>query len=141
MSPKIKGKRWNMSVSGPPVGDFRSTDGPSIKEALVLVAWIDAPRDKAAYLKDHGVELRFAEFDSSAGRWERCLLSRQVADMLLELGASGEFPHPFEARPSEGELEWLRAQAKGATIRPVLPLYRYLVAASKEEIEALNTFK
>ncbi len=102
--------------------------GPPSKE-LVLVASIEAPRDKSVYLTDHGVELRYAEYDSSAGRWERCLMSRQVFEMLSTLRASGDFPYAFEASPSEGELEWLRAQAEGATIRPVLPLYRYLVAA------------
>jgi len=128
-----------MSVSGPPIGDFRSIHGPSVKEELVLVASVEAPRDKAAYLKDHGVELRYAEYDSSTGRWERCLMSHGVRDTLSALHATGEFPYPFEASPSEGELEWLQAQAKDATIRPVLPLYRYLVPASKEELEALDT--
>jgi len=138
MSLKRRVKLWRMSVNGPPIGDFRSVDGPSVKEELVLLASIKAPRDQSAYLTNHGVELRYAEYDSSRGRWERCLMSSPVFEMLSAFRNSGEFPYAFEASPSEGELEWLRAQANGATIRPVLPLHRYLVAARPEDLAAFE---
>jgi hypothetical protein len=90
-------------------------------------------------LEDLGVSMRWAEYNCDSERWERCLMSEGVADLLEDLHAEGDFPYHFEAGPSLGELAWLRAQAEGATERPELPLHQYVIPAPAEALDGIAT--
>lgn len=125
-------------VDGPPTQDFVDGSGKLIKEPCVLIGWVDLPADRRRYLEDLGVNMAWAEHDADSQRWERCLLSEGVADLLEDLHAEGDFPHAFEVGPSQGELEWLEAQARGAMERPELSLASYLIPAHAERLVALT---
>ena len=124
-------------VDGPPVKRYLDGNGGSIEEECSQVGWCDLPADRDQYLSDLGVDLTYAEYDPDTMRWERCLFSEGVADLLEDLHAEGDFPYAFESGPSQGELEWLEAAARGATERPELPLYKYLVPAQVAGLAAL----
>ena len=125
-------------VEGPPTKGFIDGSGRVLKEPCVLLAVIDAPADKRQYLDDLGVNMTWAEYDSESERWDRCLMSEGVADLLEDLQAAGDFPYHFEAGPSQGELAWLRAKEQGVIERPELSLWMYLVAAPAGALDALS---
>jgi hypothetical protein len=124
-------------VSGPPVQDFIAEADGVIHEEQTEVGWIDADQNKGEKLAEYGVCMRFAEWDPETERWERCLFSESVADLLVELHGEGDFPFQFESGPSQAQADWLERQARGETRRDVLPLWQYAVPASAETLAAL----
>lgn len=124
-------------VDGPPVKSYLDGKGGRIEEECTQVGWCDAEADRGQYLTDLGVDLSYAEYGPDTMRWERCLFSEEVADLLEDLHSTGDFPYAFEAGPSQGELEWLEAQACGATELPELPLKTYLIPANAERLAIL----
>jgi hypothetical protein len=98
------------------------------------VGTIDAPADRSRELEDYGIYMELAEFDVGNQRWEGCLFSEQVADMLEELHAEGQFPYVFEAAPSVAELDWLVRQAAGEEARAPHTLRAYRSPASAEDL-------
>ena len=90
-------------VAGPPTLEYVENDGTRVTEEQCLVGWIRADFDKRQQLELYGVDLRFAIHDPKAGRWERCLFSHPVADLLELLSSDGDFPFAFEATPSQAE--------------------------------------
>jgi len=136
MSTRLDVMTQSQIVNQPPTADFIRNEGGLVKEDLVYVATIDAPVEKRQYLIDHGVDLTWAEYDLDTLRWERCLLSEGVADLLEELHAEGSFPYPFQAVPSQGELEWIEAQVRGETKRPKLPQLELRATAGSDTEQA-----
>ena len=126
-------------VHGPPTKDFIDGSGELVKEPSVLIGYVAVGRDRRQYLEDLGVDMRWAEYYCDSERWERCLMSEGVADLLEDLHAEGDFPYGFEIGPSEGEVAWLKAKARGASERPELPLHAYLRVARAEDLDALVT--
>lgn len=124
--------------TNPPRRAFRSNEGETVYEDLVLVGWVEAPRSARETLDLYGMDVSCAQFNRIEGRWEGCLFSEPVADMLVELLAEGEFPHAFEAFPSWAELEWRVRQGRGETERPELEVYMFMEAASAEACEAFR---
>lgn len=122
-------------VDGPPTMDFVDGSGELVKELCVLVGHIAIGPEHRRYLEDLGINMTWAEYDHCAERWERCLMSEAVADLLEDLFAEGDFPHHFEIGPSQGELAWLRTHVRGATERPELPLRTYLLGANAEALD------
>ncbi len=137
MSERLNVLNLTQLVDGPPVKKYRDGGQDWIEEDCSCVGWIDADRDQHRYLSDLGVDLSYAYFDPDTMRWERCLFSEEVADLLEDLHSTGDFPYAFEAGPSQGELEWLEAQACGATELPELPLKTYLIPANAERLAIL----
>jgi hypothetical protein len=124
-------------VDGPPTKDFIEGGGKLVKEPCGLVGFVAIGPDRRQYLEDLGVNMTWAEYSSDSERWERCLMSEGVAELLEDLHAEGDFPYHFEVAPSRGELAWLRAQAEGASERPERPLHDFVIGANAEELDAL----
>lgn len=136
MTDRFDPKKSAEILSGPPILRYRNNEGDWVEESQVLVGWIQAPEDRRRYLTDHGIDLRYASFDPDTLRWECCLFSEEVADMLIELIQESDFPFAFEARPSWAELDWRLRQARGESERPEQPLWMYVTEASEEVLEA-----
>ena len=124
-------------VEKPPTKSYLDGKGGMIEEECTEIGWIDAPAGKRRYLEDLGVDLTWAEHDPFTERWERCLFSEGVADLLEDLHTVGDFPYSFETGPSQGQLAWLRAKAQGAKRRLVLPLRRYYEYPDALQLEAV----
>ena len=122
-------------VEGPPRKLFIKDSGGVTFEDCVLVGFVALEEAQRPYLDDLGINTSWAEFNPRMGRWERCLMSESVAEMLASMHADGSFPHRFEAGPSLGEVAWLKARAGGALQRPELPLHDYLIPASAEVLD------
>lgn len=130
-------------LTSPPRRAFRANEddaegGPAVYEDLVLVGWIAAPRSVRESLELYGIDMSCAKHNSLEGRWEGCILSEPVADMLVELIAEGEFPYAFEVLPSWAELEWRVRQLRGEVQRPELEVYMFTEPASLEAVEAFR---
>lgn len=123
-------------VPGPPMKLFIRNTGGIVKEPCVLVGHVSIEADQRPYLDAHGINTTWAEYRE--GRWERCLMSESVADMLVELYAEGSFPHAFEVGPSLGEVAWIKARYDGAEARPALPLQDYLTPADADTLDAVS---
>ena len=139
MNRRLDDATLSQIVTGPPMKTFISNDGERVQEPLVLIAWVDSPEEQRQYLSDHGVDLTYAHFDPDTLRWECCLMSEGVAELLEDLYEEDDFPYLFEAGPSQGELEWLEAQARGDTERPELPLSAYLQPADPQRLARVTS--
>jgi len=137
MSERLDVTSLTQMVDGPPVKSYLDGKGGRIEEECTQVGWCDAEADRSQYLTDLGVDLSHAEYDPDSMRWERCLFSEGVADLLEDLHAEGDFPFAFESGPSQGELEWLEAAARGAKERAELALYKYVIPAEPGALDAL----
>lgn len=131
--------QYSETVEGPPVKVFIRDSGGVVTEPCVLVGHVVMDEARRPYLDDLGINTSWAEYDRALGRWERCLMSEAVADMLESMSAEGHFPFSFEAGPSLAELAWLKAQAAGETERPELPLHQYLIPATAEALDEVAT--
>lgn len=124
-------------VAGPPTLMVVENDGRHVKEEQSLVGNIEAGFDKKHVLELYGVDLRYAIHNPETGRWERCLFSYPLADMLEMLTIEGEFPFAFEAIPSQAEVDWADLKTRGKAERPMLPLNGYLTPATPESLSAV----
>lgn len=125
------------SVNGPPMKLFIRNNGGIALEPCVLVGHISMERSQRDALDALGILTSWSQYDPEAGRWEHCLMSDAVADLLCDLHAEGSFPYAFEVCPSRGEATWQKAQAEGDSIRPILPLSEYLLPAESTALDAL----
>lgn len=135
MSKKIDVMQFTQPVLAPPMKVFIKDSGGIVKEPCVLVGHVVMDEERRGYLDDLGINTTWVEYNREGGRWERCLMSEAVADMLESMHAEGSFPYAFEAGPSLAEVAWIKAQAEGATERPELPLHQYLIPAEAEALE------
>ena len=135
MSKSMDVMKFTQPMLNPPMKVFLKDSGGIVLEPCVLVGHVVMEEKRRAYLDELGINTSWVEFSSKAGRWERCLMSEAVAEMLESMHAEGHFPHAFEVAPSLGEVAWLKAQAKGETERPELPLHDYLIPASAEALD------
>lgn len=124
-------------LNGPPMKLFIRNNGNIVKEPCVLVGHVAIDEARRGYLDELGINTTWAVYRT--GRWERCLISEAVADLLVELHAEGSFPFAFEAGPSQAEAAWSKARSEGAHERPVLPLLDYLLPADAEALDRLAT--
>lgn len=136
MTDRFDPRKSAQMLSGPPTLRYRSNEGEWVEESQVLVGWVRAPEDRRRYLTDHGIDLRYASFNPDTHRWDCCLFSEGVADMLVELVAEGDFHFAFEAKPSWAELDGRLQQARGESARPEQPLRMYVTEASDEVLDA-----
>jgi len=130
-------KRLEQVVHHPPRRSYSDCDGRRIEEEQTLTGHVTAARDRRRELEDYGIDMDLAQFDEERGRWEGCLFSAQVADMLQQLTDEGQFPYPFEALPSVAELDWLKRRTAGAEIRALHPLRAYRTPAPAEKLAKL----
>ena len=137
MSERLDIMNLTQLVERPPTKSYRDGRGGTVVEECTEIGLVDAPADRRRYLEDLGIDLTWAEHDPFTERWERCLFSEGVADLLEDLHAAGDFPYAFESGPSRGGLAWLKAKARGETERPRVPLNAYLIAANAEELDLL----
>lgn len=126
-------------MDGPPLKIFIRDSGGIVREPCVLVGHIVIEEERREYLDELGINTTWAYYHREAGRWEQCLLSEAVADMLVELHAEGSFPHAFEVGPSRAEVAWIKAQANGETHRPEVPLHHYILPAEVEALDEVAT--
>jgi len=123
-------------LSGPPRRAFRTNEGRTVHEDLVLVGWVEAPMSARKTLDLYGIDMSYAHYDPAQGRWEDCFFSEEVADMLVELTEEDQFPHPFEASPSWATLDWWVRKSQGERVRPEYEVYLYCEPASPESVRA-----
>lgn len=128
---------FSSPVAGPPTLDCIENDGRRVTEEQSLVGFVEAAFDRKNVLELYGIDLRYAFHNPKTGRWERCLFSCALADMLELLAADDEFPFAFEATPSQGEVDWAELKARGQTTRPKFPLKVYLTPATPEALAAV----
>jgi len=128
---------FSTPVAGPPTLMVVENDGRHVMEEQALVGWISASFDRKHVLELYGIDLRYAIHNPSTGRWERCLFSCPLADMLEMLAAEDEFPFSFDATPSQAEANWAALKARGQTERPMFPLKTYITAATAESLAAV----
>lgn len=134
MSKRIDVMKLTEPVLGPPMKLFIRNTGGIVREPCVFIGYIDIDETQCTTLSALGINMTWAEYDRETERWERCLMSEAVADMLEELFLEGSFPYAFEVGLSRGEVAWITAQAEGATFRPELPLHQYLIPADPEAL-------
>lgn len=140
MSKSMDIMQFNQPVIGPPMKVFIKDSGGIVKEPCVLVGHIVMEEERRGYLDDLGINTTWTVYSREAGRWERCLMSEAVADMLESMSAEGQFSHAFEVGPSLAEVAWIKAQAQGETERPELPLHQYLIPAGAEALDEVAAF-
>lgn len=135
MSQSMDVMQLTQPMLSPPMKLFIKDNGGIVLEPCVLVGHIVVEEERRTYLDALGINTSWSEFSSKQGRWERCLMSEAVADMLESMHAGGYFPHAFEVGPSLGEVAWLKARARGELERPELPLHDYLIPAPAEALD------
>lgn len=130
--------RLNRVVGRPPVRSYINDQGRTVEEEQTLVGFVVANEDQRSLLNDYGICLELAEFNTKTQRWERCLFSEAVADMLQSLCDEGQFPHSFEAAPSVAELDWFERRLAGEETRAPHPLRAYYTPATVERLAQLE---
>jgi hypothetical protein len=122
-------------VTEPPTRSLRTNDGQTVTEDLIYTGWVAAPVKSRRLLEDYGIDLRSAWFCTETKRWESCLFSVQVADLLEQLSTENQFPFAFEATPSQAEVLWWKARERGAPERPEVALVAFCTPGNPEGLE------
>lgn len=130
--------RQGQIVDHPPLRWFIANTGDWVSEEQTLVGFVAAAQECQDQLHSYGICLELADFNPETQRWEGCLFSTEVAEMLQELHDERQFPYLFEAAPSVAELDWLERKAAGETTRAAHPLRAYFTQASVEALEKLG---
>lgn len=128
---------FHTPVAGPPTLMVVENDGRPVMEEQSLVGWVSASYDRKSVLELYGIDMRYAIHNPRTDRWERCLFSCPLADMLEMLAAEDEFPFAFEATPSQAEVDWAHLRTHGQKSRPMFPLKFCLIVATPESLAAV----